>query len=169
MARQRLREANELLDGGQYAEAGDKLTSMAGVARERGMPRTATHLAARAAGAHARAGDAAGFRELLRAALSDAKVDGDKDRAARTFGALLAVVRESPLASVADDLEAEVRNQLGVLPRAAEGEGATVNRSMRRHLPQACATCGAPVVGAQIRFNEDGSVDCPLCGSVLTG
>lgn len=171
VARQRLREAHQLLEDGQNAEAADLFARMAGVARDRGMPRMATHLSARGAAAHARAGNAAGFREQARDAISDAKLDGDKDRAARTFGALLAEVRDSPLAEAAPELEAEVRSQLGVVPRAApEGEGeGTVNRSMRRHLPQQCASCGAPVSGAKIRFNDDGSIDCPYCGSLLTG
>lgn len=171
VARQRLHEAHELMAGGQFPQAAALFARMAGVARERGMPRMAAHLAARAAAAHARAGDAAGFQEMASAAIADARVDGDKDRAARDFGILAEVVRDSPLASAADELEAAVRSQLGVAPRApaAAAEGGPVNRSMRRHLPQACVSCGAPVSGAQLRFNDDGSVDCPFCGSLMTG
>ncbi len=167
-ARQRLMEAHELYKGGQYGEAASKFEEMAGVARDRGMSQAASHLSAKAAAAHAQLGDASAMQGALDLAISDARQATDKDRSARTFGTLMGVIRESSLAGSADEIEASVRQQLGVAPRT-QGPAPAVNRSMRRQLPQRCASCGAPVSGAEVRFNEDGSADCNFCGSILTG
>lgn len=168
VARQRLMEAHQRYQDGQYAEAAERFGRMAEVARERNMPQIAAHLSAKAAASHAQLGDAGQMRSWLDRAVSDARQVTDKDRTARTFGTLVQVLRGSPLAGSADEIEAELRQQLGVTPKASEG-GGTVNRSMRRQLPQRCSACGAPVSGAEVQFNEDGSADCNFCGSILTG
>ena len=79
----------------------------------------------------------------------------------------MGIVRDSPLQGAADEVEAAVRAQIGVTPR--QPEEVAVNRSMRRHLPARCSACGAGVDAEQVRFNEDGSVDCEVCGSIVTG
>ena len=170
VARQRLMEARNHFQDGAHAEALPLFERMAGVARERSMPRVATHLSARAAACHAHLGQTDGFNEWLEHAIADARQDSDPDRSARTFGALLEVLRASPLAERASDVESTVRRQLGVVPkvRAADAE-TNVNRNMRRHLPQKCAACGAPLDVEDVHFNEDGSVDCDTCGAIVTG
>ncbi len=168
VARQRMMEGNQLFRSGDYAAAAERFERMAPVARDRGMPRVAAHLSVRAAASHAKLGAQAAFDTWLDHAIADAKQDGDKERSSRMFGKLLKVVRDSPLAGQADALEQKVRSQVGVPPKVPEGE-VVVNRSMRRHLPSKCAACGAPVEADEVEFNEDGSVDCDHCGSILQG
>lgn len=169
VARQRLKEARGHYREGRYGEAAALFERMAGVARERDMPRVAVHLGARAAACHAQLGDAAAFETWLGHAISDAQHEGDRDRAARTFGRLVQALKESPLSEQASDVVQTVRSQLGVVPRAPELSTAPVNRSVRRHLPQKCANCGAPVNADDVEFNEDGSVDCETCGGLVSG
>ena len=71
----------------------------------------------------------------------------------------------------ADALEAAVKEALGVtrLPSPDPANAPTVNRAMRRSLPKACGTCGAPVEAAKVSFSEEGAADCRFCGTVLVG
>ena len=168
-ARRRLLEARDLFREGAFANAAENFGQMAAIARERGMPRIATHLSARAAACHAKLGATAAFEEWVAQAVADARQDGDKERTSRTFGALLGVLSDTPLAEHVDALRSRVQQELGVSPKERQGEGPVVNRSMRRQLPKVCGSCGAPVNPDEIAFNEDGSVDCNVCGDLLKG
>ncbi|MEN0062678.1 MAG: hypothetical protein AAGA48_11045 [Myxococcota bacterium] len=168
VARQRIQEAHAHLAAGEAEPAATKFQRMANVAQEREMPRVAAHLGAHAALAHAMAGDREAFTASLDAAVAEAQKDGDKDRTSRLFGRFLDRLADTPFADDAATLKPTLRNQLGVTPKAPAADP-SVNRSMRRHLPKRCANCGADVDEATIAFNDDGSVDCDRCGSLLTG
>jgi hypothetical protein len=167
-ARARLMEAHQLKRNGQFAEAAARFTEMAGIARERGMPRMASTLAAQAAQCHARAGNQQGLIAATEAAIADAKVEGDSHHASRTFGELLGSLDGTSFAGAKGDMDGAIRAALGVAPAVASGPTADVNRSMRRQLPGECDACGAPVSAAEVKFPEDGHADCPYCGSILT-
>lgn len=167
-AREQLAAARALAEGGQFAEAAAAYSRMAGIARERGMPRMAATLGARAARCHARAGDRQGLISSLEAAIGDAKVEGDADYSARTFGDLLTGLKDTQFAGATADMEGAIRQALGVSPATPPAEAQALGRSVRRHLPSECDGCGAPVSSAELRFNERGDADCPYCGSILT-
>lgn len=169
VARQRMQEARQHYRQGQYAEAAGLFERMAGVARERDLTRVAIHMGVRAAACHAHLGHGEAFDQWLAHAMHDAKAEGDRDRSARTFGQLVKVLADTPLADRSDDVAQTVRSQLGVMPKAPERSGTPINRSVRRHLPKACASCGAPVVADEVEFNEDGAVDCDTCGGLVSG
>lgn len=164
-----MQEARQHYREGQYAEAAERFERMAGVARERDLSRVAVHLGARAAACHAQMGSADAFDTWLGHALADAALDGDRDRSSRTFGRLVEIVKTTPLSEKADGVVEKVRSQIGVTPKVPEASNKPVNRSMRRHLPKVCASCGAPVVAEDVEFNEDGSVDCDTCGALVSG
>jgi len=168
VARQRIQEGHAHLAAGESAEAAEKFSRMAQVAGERDMPRVAAHLGAHAALAHAMAGDRDGFGAALEAAIGAAKQDADKDRTSRLFGRILARLADTPLGDDVDAVRTSLRDQLGVTPKAPRAD-ASVNRSMRRHLAKKCATCGVDVEEGSIAFNDDGSIDCERCGSLITG
>lgn len=169
VARDRMQQARAHYRAGAYAEAAQLFERMAGVARERDLPRVAVHLGVRAAACHAQLGNAEAFDTWVAHALADAAQEGDRDRSARTFGRLVQEMKDTPLASRSDDLVQSVRSQLGVVPKAPERSEVKVNRAVRRHLPKVCASCGAPVDPDTIEFNEDGSVDCDTCGALVSG
>jgi hypothetical protein len=168
-ARARLLEAHELKRSGKFAEAAAKFTEMAAMARERGMPRMAATLSAKAAQCHARAGNQQGLISSTEAAIADAKLDADPEHSSRTFGELLGSLQGTTFGAAAPQIEGAIRNALGVAPTVASAAATgDVNRSMRRQIPAECDACGAPVSSADVKFNETGHADCPYCGSVLT-
>lgn len=169
-ARARLLEAHDLKRSGQFALAAARFSEMAGIARERGMPRMAATLSAQAAQCHARAGDQNGLVAATEAAIADAKVDGDAEHSARTFGELVGALQGTAFAAAGGQIEGAIRGALGVTPVApgAPADAASMSRSMRRQLPAECAACGAPVSAAEVKFLESGDADCPYCGSILT-
>ena len=168
-ARERLRGAHQLATQGDHAAAADEFAAMAAIARKRGLHRIAVHVGVRAATQATKAGNFELATSLTRDAIDDAKAAGDKPRAARAFGRVIRALREADQAELASTLADEIRASIGVGAKVSEGEPAKVNRAMRRRLPKACPTCGSKVDADAVSFNEDGSVDCPVCGSVLKG
>lgn len=164
--RERLRAAYALADRGASAEAAAELGEVAGIASGRGLNRIAVHVGVRAALHAARANDLDAARNWATAAIAAAKAEGDKARSARAFGLLIRGLRADHPA-VAEELAQQVRAGVGIAAKEEAGEAPKVNRAMRRHLPKACPTCDAPVDPEQVAFNEDASVDCPVCGDVL--
>lgn len=168
-ARARLLEAHELKQAGKYAEAATKFTEMAAMARERGMPRMAATLSAKAAQCHAQAGNQQGLIANTELAIADAKMDGDSDHSSRTFGELLGSLAGTSFSGATPQLEGAIRNALGVAPvMATAAPAADANRTMRRQIPAECDACGAPVSSNDVKFNDIGHADCPYCGSILT-
>lgn len=168
-ARERLRSAHGLATSGEHGEAATELGAMAEIARTRGLHRIAVHMGTRAATQAAKAGNFDQAAELTRAAVADAKIDGDKPRTAHAFGRVIRALQAAEQGELASSLGSEIRSGTGISAKVAEGEPAAVNRAMRRRLPKACPTCGSKVDGAAVSFNEDSSVDCPVCGGVLKG
>jgi hypothetical protein len=165
-AQEKLREAHQLMKDGQFEAAAERLEAMAQVAHKREMPRVTCWLAVRAARAHARGGNADGIERAVRHAIAAARLDNDKSRSARTFGGLVAVLRETGHDEMADRLADKVREAVGAAPRA-RAEAPTVNRAMRRNLAKRCGGCGIAVDPDQVEWNDDGTADCGICGSTL--
>lgn len=168
-ARERLRGAHELATSGKHGEAAEELGAMAEIARKRGLHRIAVHMGTRAASQASKAGNFDQAAELTRAAIDDAKADGDKPRTAQAFGRVIRALQAADQGELASTLGGEIRAGTGIGAKVAEGEPAAVNRAMRRRLPKACPTCGSKVDAKAVSFNEDSSVDCPVCGGVLKG
>jgi hypothetical protein len=166
-AQARLQEAHALKQSGRFAEAAATFTEMAAIARERDRPRMASYLSAQAAQCHAKAGNQQGLVQATELALSDAREEADPDHSSRTFGELLASLQGTAFEGAAPQFDGAIRNALGVAP-SAPATMAAPNRSMQRHLPSDCSSCGAPVSAADIKFTETGHADCPYCGSILT-
>lgn len=173
-ARARLLAAHELKGAGKFAEAAEEFTTMAAMARERGMPRMAATLSAKAAQCHAQAGNQQGLVSSTELALGDAKMEGDADHASRTFGELLSSLGGTAFSGAVPQFEGAIRNALGVAPkmRATDAVEASANaaggRSQRRTIPAECGSCGAPVSASDVKFNASGDADCPYCGCILT-
>ena len=168
-ARERLRRAHQLATDGDHGAAASELGAMAEIARNRSLHRIAVHMGTRGATQAAKAGQFDQAAELTRAAIEDAKADGDKPRTARAFGRVLRALKAADQGDLASTLAGEIRTGTGISAKVEEGQPAAVNRAMHRRLPKACPTCGSKVDAAAVSFNEDASVDCPICGAVLKG
>ncbi len=151
---------------GRWAEAAALLHKQGLVARQRQLPGIAAWLFARAAGAHARAGDRAAMIASAEEGLKDAALEGNHARSARAFGALEAALAESPFADAAPAIHEAVRAALGVAPKVP-GPGRELNRNQLRGLVSSCEVCGAAARAEALRSTEEGHVDCPTCGTSL--
>jgi len=167
-ARERLRGAHDLATSGDHEAAAAELSTLAGIARKRGLHRIAVHLGTRAAAQHVRAGDLAAMNAAADQAIDDAKADGDQPRSARAFGRVVQLLASGDHEEAAEALSSRVREGLGVAAKPP-GDGPTVNRAMRRSLPKKCPTCETRVRAESVDFNDDGSADCGVCGAVLKG
>lgn len=163
-ARDALVASHAAREDGRWAEAAAGFEKAAKTCRERAMTRSATWLGCLAAECRAKAGEAPAALAALEAAIADARADGDKAHSATVFGELIAALPGTPLASAAADLERALRDAVGVPPKPPAGP--EVNRSLKRTLPAACDTCGAPTDAARARRSEDGA-DCHVCGAVV--
>ena len=164
--RAQLMEAHELKRSGRFAEAAARFDQMAAIARERDRRRMSAYLFAQAAQWHARAGSQQALIASTQNAIQDAKLEGDPDHSARTFGELLGSLQGTAFAAAKPQLETAIRDALGVAPVASAP--AVANRSQQRSLPGECEACGAPVSAGLVKFTAEGHADCPYCGSILT-
>jgi hypothetical protein len=169
-ARARVMEAHRLESDGQLSPAAGAFAEVARITRERSLTRMATFLAAGAARCSAKAGDRDGFVQNAELAIGAAKLEGDAGFSARTFGALVASLSQTPFAAGAPSFAEAVHQAVGVAPSVAivDAPTAEASRSWRRHLPGECTGCGGAVASDAVVFNDDGTADCTYCGSVLT-
>lgn len=166
-ARAQLLEAHQLKQAGRFAEAAARFDQMGAIARERARPRMSAYLFAQAAQCHARAGNQQALIASTQNAVADAKLEGDADHSARTFGELVGSLQGTAFAGAKPQIESAIRDALGVAP-AAPAAPAAANRSQQRSLPGECEACGAPVSATLVKFTAEGHADCPYCGSILT-
>ncbi len=165
-AKARLQQAHALRDSGDHGQAALAFSEMAGMAIGRDMPRVACRMAIWAAQSYAHAGDTEALEQSVKHAIKAARLDNDKSRSARVFGDLVATLRETGNDDMADRLSTRLRDAIGTTVRS-QGEAPAVNRAMRRNLAKRCTNCGATVDAAAVRWNEDASADCSVCGSTL--
>ena len=166
---QRLKQAHEARKDERFGEAAADFAHIAMRANEHGKHQMALHTAVLAARCLVRSGDRdAAVEQAIKAAGYAAPLK-DGARTSKRFGKLVAKLREKGHTEDADAIEAAVKQALGVtkLQSPEKGEAPTVNRAMRRGLPKACGTCGAPVESGKVVFSEDGAADCRFCGTVL--
>ncbi len=165
--RQKLREARERFDAGEFAQAVQVIDALAERAAGAGRHRMALHLGVLAVSAAARGGDVEGAVARVRTAASRAAAIQNKSKVARRFARMVHLLRQAGHEAEADAVEAAVLDALSLSRLPAPAEGRAVNRARRRMLPRACPACGAPVDPQAVEFDEDGA-DCPACGSELT-
>lgn len=165
-AREAVVAAHEASAKGEHADAAAQFASLGGIAYERGLFGVAGFFATRAAHAHLAAGDPAAALEAARAGLTHAEGVPDKRRVARPFARLHKAMHAVD-ADAAAKLADETRERFGLKTLPVPGEGATPNRAQRRSLPRLCDSCGAATADLELRFEDDGSLDCPRCGDPL--
>jgi hypothetical protein len=155
---------------GDYAEAAEAFSALATRSAEQGKHQMAMHLAIKGAASLAADGqnDAAAAAAVEAARYAAPLQEGIKT--SRRFGTLVSRLREKGHGDAADAIEAAVMAHLGLqkLSKPDPSKAPIVNRAMRRRLPKACTTCGAPVEAGKVEFSEHGAADCRFCGVLLT-
>ena len=168
---ERLEAAHRARKEERFSDAATEFAHVASRANEHGMHPMAVHTALLAVRCWVRTGDReAALAEAVKATRYAAPIK-DGTRTSRRFGVVIAKLRANGHDADADALEAAVKEALGVtrLPSPDPANAPTANRAMRRSLPKACGTCGAPVEAAKVSFSEEGAADCRFCGTVLVG
>ncbi len=164
-----LKKAHAHKAGAEFVEAAAIFSELATRAESRGEHRMATHLAYQAGKCQFRAGDKDAGKAMIELAIGHAGAAEDRQKVARKFGRLLAMLRDNDMGAEADEILASVKERLSLTKMPKQGDPPPVNRAMRRALPKVCGTCGAKVDTNQIFFNDDSSADCRFCGTVLAG
>lgn len=165
-ARDAVAAAHDAAASGDHAAAAEAFASLSTIANERGLAAPSTFFACQAGLAHVAAGKASDALEAARAGIAHGEAAPEKRRLARPFTRLHKALQGLD-ADAASTLSAEVRERFGLKSLPAVGDGATPNRAQRRSLPKACACCGAATSALELRFEADGTLDCPRCGDAI--
>lgn len=161
-ARDAMRAAVAKQEAGEHAAASEGYLEMARVAESRGKPASAAHLAVKGAlSAHA-GGDADAALTAGREGLTLAAGVAEQRRVARKFLPLI-----TALGDAGEGFGDEVKKAFGLKVLPAVGDSIQPNRAQRRALPKACPTCGEAVDRSSVELQDDGALDCGLCGDAI--
>jgi hypothetical protein len=155
-----LRQANRLVEQGQYAQAYPIFRRLAEGADEQGMPIQAANLYLQAARARVEMGSADDAATLARRAIQLLVAAGRKERIGVLLPGLVERMHDKGYREQAVDLRAETAALLGAVQPAT----APVLRGM---LPAKCPSCGAPARADEVTWIDDRSAECCYCGSVI--
>jgi hypothetical protein len=159
-----LTRSNELLEGGQFAEAADGLEKLARAAEARGGRRAAKF-----------------YIEAGRARLIAGRTDDGIALMQRGFSLLAASHRDRGLARsgrrVISDLEGRGRTQeaqqvsafLKTLAPDFEAVSTKPETASRVPLPTRCPECGGPVHPGEVEWLDENTAECEYCGNPLRG
>ncbi len=158
----KLNQANQLLAGGQPAQAAPLFAELAAEMETSDHPRRAANLHAQAA--HAFADSQDGQAALIHA------------RAALTLFIHYQMVRRTPvfytnitrkltnqgMKTITETLEKEFGSRVGPMPLPG-------NTPAGQHgqLPTNCAKCGAPIHGNEASWIDASTVECDYCGALI--
>lgn len=165
-AREAITAAHRSAAEGAHAAAAEAFTSLAGIAGDRGLHAVGSFFAVQAAQAQLAAGSTAQAIDAARIGIALAETVSNKRRVARPYGHLHAALAAVDGAA-AEQLASEVKERFGLKLLPTPGTGAAPNRAQRRALGRSCPSCGAATADLSLRFEDDGTVDCPRCGEAL--
>jgi tetratricopeptide (TPR) repeat protein len=161
-ARAMLDDANRLFDAGQYAEAADSLSQLAGMAQTNDLPRRAIQLHIRAAEAYLKSGQAARAVEHGRAALAMLAQAGQHRRALKLAPQFVGELRAAGFTAEAAAFEKEINERLAGLGLTLTPTLVAPQPSPLRNLATHCSQCSA-----QLRWTDDADeVECEYCGTI---
>ena len=155
-----LRQANRLMEEGQYAQAYPIFRRLAEGADEQGMPIQAANLYLQAARARIEMGSATDAVTLARRAVQLLIGAGRRQRVSMLLPGLVERLEDKGHHQQAVDLRAEVVALLGTTQVAP----VPVRRGI---LPARCPSCGAPARPDEVTWIDDRTAECCYCGSVI--
>lgn len=166
--RRALARANDMMAGGQFAEAAAIFERLSEKAQRRGMIVRAADLALQASRAHFAAADVdAALGQAMRALRLFAR-GGRVGRVSLLLSKMSSALREKGYDAQADQLEQEAARVLG-------GMGLSLDEARRQtpqvtekrgSLPAGCGGCGAPLIPDEVEWHDPRTAECPYCGTV---
>jgi len=169
IARQALARANDLMAGGQFAEAAGIFERLSAEAQQRDMPIRAADLALQASRAHLAAGAVEAALERARWALRLFVASGRPGRISVILPRMIAALRQQGYHAQASQLEQEAAQMLeeAGIPFSAAVQGVP-QPAAERHgtLPARCEGCGASLVPDEVEWHDAHTAECPYCGTL---
>ncbi len=152
-----VQQADDLMDGGNYAAAAAEFETL-GRGAEGRFPGRAPQFWLRAGKARILAGHAALAMEDLKRGLSLLAEGGKAENFQRAAQRAVAELK-------AGGLEAEAQEIAALF----QGRAAAAAAPAQAGLPGTCPACGAPVRPEEVRRPNGGSAQCAYCGCALAG
>jgi hypothetical protein len=163
-ALRRLEQAHRLLNQGQPGEAAPLFAELAQGAESFEMPARAAQLHLQAARALSLTGARPGLLEHARKAIDLLAGAGESALLSTALRRFIQELRGQGHAAEADLLQQDLNRALG---GAAAEAGLMPAPTQKARLPAACPQCGGPVRSDEVEWIDDGSAECPYCGSTL--
>jgi hypothetical protein len=154
-----LRQAQRLMEIGQYAQAYPTLKRMADKAASDKMPVRAAHLYSQAARARLEMGSAPDAAALARHAVQLLDGAGQAGRAGVLLARLIQALKTQSYHDLAVSLRAEVAVLGGKMPSAISAHQDT--------LPARCPTCAGTIRPDEVYWIDECRVACGFCGAVF--
>ncbi len=166
-AREAFEEANELFDGGEYAEAAERFTELAELAQNFNRPRRAIQLQLRAYDAWLKARQPANALKQAQAVLNIVFTTGKLRAGLNIARQVIDELRAAGFKAEADILTKETNERLAAhgLSLASSAAPAPDAAPAPRpgKLPTACPQCSGRLPRS---FGED-EIECDYCGSII--
>ena len=164
IVRRQIFEANQLLQSGQYVQAGDAFSGLASQAKENGHPRRAANLNTQAAHAYIDGKNENLALTQSRSALTLFQQLGMVDRAAQFWRNIQNHLQRAGMSSALASLRQEFGSKIDLTPLQ---KPVAPSPAKQGHLPAQCPGCGAPVRTDEVEWVDEQSAECPFCGSIL--
>jgi tetratricopeptide (TPR) repeat protein len=155
-----LRQANRLMQSGQYSQAYPIYRRLADGAAEQGMPVRAAHLYLQAGRARLEMGSGQDAADLTRRAVQLLAGVGQVARSRALFGRAVEALIKKGYRDQALALRAEV----AALTADSPSEQPVLRRG---RLPSRCPSCGAPARADEVNWIDEWSAECAYCGTVI--
>jgi len=165
-ARKAISDAKALAEAGKHTEAAEAFSKLATIAAGRAKANIAAFLALRGASSLLENNDLPGAISAAREGIAHAEGISESKRVARFYAGFIQTLKKDHPDEAAE-LATEVKKRFGLKILPSPGEGTTANRAQRRSMPKACPGCGTPIDSKTVRFEDDGTADCPACGDTL--
>jgi hypothetical protein len=157
-----LNQANQLLAGGQPAQAALLFAQLAAELEATNHPRRAANLHAQAAHAFADSQDSQAAQTHARAALNLFIQNQMVRRTPVFYANITRKLNSKGMKNAAEALEKEFGSRVGPLPVAV-----TPPAGQHGQLPTNCPKCGAPLHANEANWVDASTVECDFCGSLI--
>ncbi len=159
-----LQRANQLMAGGNYAEAASAFEQLARAADARGGPR-APFFYIQAGRARIMAGQTAGGLEYLERGLGLFATRGQTGRVFNAGSRVVGELNQRGLTKEGKQITDYVKSLLPDFAATAVGAAAAKHAPLPTH----CPGCGAPVRPDEVEWLDDVTAECAFCGSPVRG
>jgi hypothetical protein len=156
-----LRQANRLMDTGQYAAAAELYEKIANGALAQNRLRSPWFFL-QTGRARLLSGQVPAGMAHVRQGLSLLAANGQLQRFSGAGNRIVMELESRGLSAEAMEIKAYIQT---ILPAGTASGPSTVNGVKRSLLPTTCSGCGGPLRSDEVEWVDDVTAECPYCGS----